>query len=180
MPVPGGRDPDHPLRRSGTPNEFGHGAVDWQLPRAAGPHPDLEQRHLMMVLRETRIRRFAPSGPRLGQAAPSRPCQMASRLDHFWLPARLCGWHDRRRSPGWDRSFGTDRSTVLRLPATFSTMVRPARSASDIGPGLNPGDLEGRTPPAHAPYPAPPAIEGVVCSDTLLTGCQRVLGLLGH
>ena len=22
----------HPLRRSGTANEFGHGAVDWQLP----------------------------------------------------------------------------------------------------------------------------------------------------
>ena len=32
MPVPGGRDPGHPLRRSGTANEFDHGAVDWQLP----------------------------------------------------------------------------------------------------------------------------------------------------
>jgi transposase len=30
--VPGGRYPGHPLRRSGTANEFGHGAVDWQLP----------------------------------------------------------------------------------------------------------------------------------------------------
>ena len=30
--VPGGRDPGHPLRRSGTANEFDHGAVDWQLP----------------------------------------------------------------------------------------------------------------------------------------------------
>ena len=29
--VPGGRDPGHPLRRSGTANEFDHGAVDWQL-----------------------------------------------------------------------------------------------------------------------------------------------------
>ena len=24
--------PGHPLRRSGTANEFDHGAVDWQLP----------------------------------------------------------------------------------------------------------------------------------------------------
>src|SRR5450759_4544622 len=26
------QDPGHPLRRSGTANEFDHGAVDWQLP----------------------------------------------------------------------------------------------------------------------------------------------------
>jgi hypothetical protein len=30
--VRGGRDPGHPLRRSGTANEFDHGVVDWQLP----------------------------------------------------------------------------------------------------------------------------------------------------
>jgi hypothetical protein len=41
--IPGNRDPGHPLRRSGTPNEFDHGAVDRQLPaRAARPDPDLE------------------------------------------------------------------------------------------------------------------------------------------
>ena len=32
MDLPCGRDPGHPLRRSGTANEFDHGAVDWQLP----------------------------------------------------------------------------------------------------------------------------------------------------
>jgi hypothetical protein len=102
--VEGGRDPSHPLRRSGTANEFAHGAVDCSCRRQLRDRTLIwNLRHLMRVLREYEDFYNSHRPHRaLDQAAPLRPLpDHVTDLDHFRVRRHdPRGWRHPRISPG--------------------------------------------------------------------------------